>query len=69
MGWRGGIVALEQIRKQMLHKCGGASGVPYLGMLFEMGQRAVLKAVWNSGSADGLLADTSNHLGDVDEGA
>ena len=38
-------------------------------MLFEVGQRAVLKAVWNSGSADGLLADTSNHLGYVDEGA
>lgn len=34
----------------------------YLGVLLEMGEGTVLKAVRHSRAADGLLAHTGNHL-------
>ena len=46
----------------------GISSTP-LTMSLEVGQRAVLEAVGDAFSADGLLTDAGDHLRDVDERA
>ena len=40
-----------------------------LAMSLKMGQCSVLKSIGDSFAVDGLLSDTSDHLGDVDERA